>query len=101
MGGPVFVGFLQNEERLLLFALIGDQAFAVEAILNARELPHGRPKIHQDPWAQASKLWNFRQHGQLMPEDAGLVLFGPPRRSAAPCKPAFASPPNSLTMSGF
>jgi hypothetical protein len=47
--GCLLVGFLQDKERFLPFALIGNKPLAIEPILNAWELAARRTKIHQNP----------------------------------------------------
>lgn len=47
--GCRLVGFLQDKKRFLLFALIRNQPFAIEPVLNAWELAARRTKVHQNP----------------------------------------------------
>src|SRR5580658_8968243 len=75
--GSILIGFLQEIECKLLSALVGDEPFAIEIVLNAGQRPIGRAKIHQAPRAHTSKLRNLVQHRQLMAVDVGLVLFSP------------------------
>jgi len=75
--GVVLVGLLDDGEGLLLFSLIGDEAFAVEAVLDTGELAYGGAEVHEDPRAHAAELGNFVEHHELVAVDAGLVLLGP------------------------
>ena len=59
------------------FALIRNQALAIESILNANQLAAGRAEVHQNPGAHAAQLRDAVEHRELMLEEAGLVFLGP------------------------
>ena len=68
---------MEHRESQLFLALVGDQSFAIELVLDAHEGPIGRTEIHQHPRAHASKLGNLVKHRQLMAIDVGLILLSP------------------------
>ena len=75
----VFVGFLEDEEGLFLFALVGDEAFAVEVVLQAGVDASGGAEVHEDPGAGAAKLGDFVEHRDLVTVDLGLIFLCPER----------------------
>ena len=71
---------LQHVERLLLLATIGDQAFAVPVVLDARQRAAGGAEVGQDPGGGAAEEGDFFEHSDLVLIDALLVLLGPARK---------------------
>src|SRR5271169_1003477 len=55
----VFVRFLEDEEGLFFYALVGDEALAVEVVLEAGVNAAGGAEVHQDPGAGAAELRDF------------------------------------------
>src|SRR5580704_9058227 len=75
--GFVFVGLLEDEEGLLFDALVGDEALAVEVVLETRVDASGGTEVHQNPRAGAAELRDTVEHRDLMTVDFGLIFFGP------------------------
>src|ERR1700733_10849978 len=55
----VFVRLLEDEEGLFFLALIGDEAFTVEVVLETGVDATGGAEVHEDPGAGAAKLGDF------------------------------------------
>jgi hypothetical protein len=75
--GVVFVGLLEDEEGGFLLALVGYEAFAVEAVLDVGEDADGGAEIHEDPSGVAAQVGDVVEHGDLVAVDVGLVFLGP------------------------
>src|SRR5271170_1104454 len=75
----VFVRLLEDEEGFFFYALVGDQALAVDVVLQAGVDTAGRAEVHEEPGTGAAKLGDFVVHCDLMVVDFGLVLLGPER----------------------
>ena len=73
----IFVGFLEDKEGLFLDALIGDEALAVEVVLEAWIDAACGAEVHEDPGAGAAELRNFVEHRDLVAVDLGLIFLGP------------------------
>lgn len=76
--GVLLVNLLEQVKRLLLFAIFGDEAFAVEAVLEFGDVAPGGAKVSEHPRADAAELRDVREHDKLVAEDVSLLLFGPP-----------------------
>src|SRR5690349_18918200 len=74
---------LHDVERLLLFAAIRDEAFAVPVILDAGEGTAGRTEVHQDPWRCAAQKWDLAKHRDLVLVKRLLVFLGPASQDVA------------------
>ncbi len=62
---------------MFFFSLVGDEALAVEVVLEAWVDAAGGAEVHEDPWAGAAELRDFVEHGDLVAVDLGLIFLGP------------------------
>jgi hypothetical protein len=73
----------ERGRRHALLAILGDQPFAVEPVLQPGNVASGRAKIHQDPGNESAHLGSFVNHDKLVLVNVHLLLLGPAPNHAA------------------
>jgi len=75
--GAIFIRLLHDERCLLLLSVFGEEAFAIVAVLQDRDVAGSGAKVQQHPWCSSAKLRDLCQHHELMLIDIGLLFLGP------------------------
>src|ERR1035438_1946249 len=73
----ILVYLLYKVESLLLLAVFRDQSLAVVPVLEQRDVPRGRTKVHKHPRSEAAYLRNLGKHDEVVAIEVELELFGP------------------------